>query len=304
MARKSATKAVEHDNVDDESLTHATTALVSVSGNATQVAEMIGYDLSYDRDRIVQETQFYMSASAEAMLEAGKRLILLKEHEAHGDFIEIIEGRLGMASRTARLMMQAAVRYLSPALTSNRQALAVLGKTKMFELMVLGDDEIEELAEGGTVAGLQLDDIERMTSRELKAALRELRENSVAKDSILAAKGKKIDALETALQRKKASTPAEEWLWAPHRRSLLDACESMATFAQTELRKALLDIQTEAETQNGLPEDIESLQSNALASVMQTLVELQKDFNLSSDLESIAVPPWMADFKPTDKKSN
>lgn len=301
MGRKSEPAAIKHDNVSGDALDQGVTALVNISGNAAQVAEMMGYDLAYNRDRVVQEARFYMGASAEAMLEAGKRLILLKENEPHGDFIEIVEEKLGMAARTARLMMQAAVRYMSPALGSNRQALAVLGKTKMFELMVLGDDEIAELAEGGTVAGMQLDDIERMTSRELKAAIRDLREDSTAKDSILAAKSKKIDSLETALQRKKSETPAEEWIWAPSRRALLDSCESLANFAQSELRRALVDIQNQAEAEGGMPEDIDALQGQALSSVMQTLVELQKDFRLSIDLESIAVPPWMADFQPADK---
>jgi hypothetical protein len=303
MGRKNALEVIQHDNVDDAALDKSMASLVNVSGNSALVSEMMDYDLAYNRDRVVQEARFYMSASAEAMLEAGKRLILLKENEPHGDFIEIVEEKLGMAARTARLMMQAAVRYMSPALGSNRQALAVLGKTKMFELMVLGDDEIAELAEGGTIAGMKLDDIERMTSRELKAAIRDLRQDSVAKDSILAAKSKKIDSLETALQRKKSETPAEEWTWAPSRRALLDSCESLSNFAQSELRRALVDIQAQAEIEGSLPEDIEALQGLALSSVMQTLVELQKDFRLNIDLEAIVVPPWMAEFKSSDKNS-
>lgn len=301
MARKAATPMTIENNVDTDGLEQAATALSVVSQNAVVVAEMVGYELPYNKDRIVQETYFYMVQASETMLEAGKRLILLKENEPHGEFMEIVEEKLGLTRSTAQRMMQAAAKYLTNPKLANYPALGNLGKTKMFELMVLDDDEIVELAEGGTVAGMQLDDIERMTSRELKAAMRDLREDSTAKDSILAAKSKKIDSLETALQRKKSETPAEEWTWAPARRALLDSCESLANFAQSELRRALVDIQNQAETEGGLPEDIDALQGQALSSVMQTLVELQKDFRLSIDLESIAVPPWMADFQPADK---
>ena len=51
---------------------------------ANEVAE-------YDRNRIVGECRFYMSQSAEAMLEAGKRLLEIRQNEEHGDFLNIVE---------------------------------------------------------------------------------------------------------------------------------------------------------------------------------------------------------------------
>ncbi|MFU4942462.1 DUF3102 domain-containing protein, partial [Pseudomonas aeruginosa] len=99
-------------------------------------------------------------------------LIVLKEHEPHGEFTQIVTEQLGLAERTARQMMQAAIKYLSPALESKRQTFAVLGKSKLFELLAEDDDDLVALADGGTVAGLDLDDIERMSCRELRKALR------------------------------------------------------------------------------------------------------------------------------------
>ncbi len=57
--------------------------------------------------------------------------------------------------------------------------------------MVLDDEELDALADGGTVAGATLDDIDRMTSRELKAALREARETNAAQQQVLAGKDEK-----------------------------------------------------------------------------------------------------------------
>ncbi len=118
--------------------------------NALIVAQF-GDGVPYERVRVVTEAKFFMAQSAEAMLEAGKRLILIKEHEPHGEFVEIVENQLGIAARTARLMMQSAIKYLSPKLESKRQALAVLGKTKLFELITEDDDDIAELADGGAI---------------------------------------------------------------------------------------------------------------------------------------------------------
>jgi hypothetical protein len=68
--------------------------------------QQFGDGLPYERDRIVHETRFYMAQSAEAMLEAGKRLVILKENEPHGDFINILENDLGLEPRVARRMLK------------------------------------------------------------------------------------------------------------------------------------------------------------------------------------------------------
>ncbi len=56
--------------------------------------------------------------------------------------------------------------------------------------MTEDDEDLVELADGGTIAGMSLDDIDRMTSRELKAALREARETNAAQQRVLADKTK------------------------------------------------------------------------------------------------------------------
>lgn len=184
-------------------------SLNAMTQHRMEIMQQFGDGLPYERDRIVHETKFYMAQSAETMLEAGKRLIILKECEPHGDFTQIITEQLGLAERTARLVMQAAVKYCSPELESKRQALAVLGKTKLFELMTEDDESLVELADGGTIAGMSLDDIDRMTSRELKAALREARETNAAQQRVLADKNEKIDSLSTRLEKKSRIQPPE-----------------------------------------------------------------------------------------------
>lgn len=194
MARKPTTlQAIDPiDGIVPDSLN---VELNEIAQHRMAIMEQFGEGLPYDRNRIVHETRFYMAQSAEAMLEAGKRLVILKENEAHGDFIEIVESQLSLPKRTAQIMMQASLKYLSPKLESKAQALALLGKTKLFELMTESDEELADLADGGTIADMTLDDIDRMTTRELRKALRESKEDLAASRKLNAEKSQEINEL-------------------------------------------------------------------------------------------------------------
>ncbi|EAV6568919.1 TPA: DUF3102 domain-containing protein [Salmonella enterica subsp. enterica serovar Panama] len=202
------TKLQQVELVEDAPLTDGlSVSLNAMTEHRIEIMQQFGDGLPYERDRIVHETRFYMAQSAEAMLEAGKRLVILKENEPHGDFIDIVESQLSLSKRTAQVMMQASLKYLSPKLEPKAQALALLGKTKLFELMTEDDEDLVELADGGTIAGMSLDDIDRMTSRELKASLREARETNAAQQRVLADKNEKIDTLSTKLEKKSRIQP-------------------------------------------------------------------------------------------------
>jgi hypothetical protein len=104
-------------------------------------------------------------------------------------------------------MMQASAKYMTPALQDKLPKLLALPQTKLFELMVEDDDELAALGEGGTVAGLTLDDIDRMSVRELRAALREKDADLEAKDELLAEKNRKLDSL----TKKKRGGDLADW---------------------------------------------------------------------------------------------
>lgn len=202
------TKLQPVELVEDAPLTDGLSiSLNTMTEHRLEIMQQFGEGLPYERDRIVHETRFYMAQSAEAMLEAGKRLIILKENEPHGEFVEIVREHLGIEPRIAQKMAQAALKFLSPALESKAKALSHLGRTKLYELMLEDDEDLVELADGGTVAGMTLDDIDRMTSRELKAALREARETNAAQQRVLADKNEKIDTLSTKLEKKSRIQP-------------------------------------------------------------------------------------------------
>ncbi|HCO8543016.1 TPA: DUF3102 domain-containing protein [Escherichia coli] len=271
--------------------------LNAMAEHRLEIMQQFGEGLPYERDRIVHETKFYMAQSAEAMLEAGKRLIILKECEPHGDFTQIITEQLGLAERTARLVMQAAVKYCSPELESKRQALAVLGKTKLFELMTEDDGDLVELADGGTIAGMSLDDIDRMTSRELKAALREARETNAAQQRVLADKNEKIDTLSTKLEKKSRIQPPKPDEEVKKLRAEVTALSTEAESAITvRLFSAFETLSAYcAENQIDTPKDF---MAGLVCELESAARNLRSTFDLPDEPTGNAPPSWLTDPIP------
>ncbi len=85
-----------------------------------------------------------------------------------------------------------------------------LGKSKLLELLVEEDVTLVGLADGEEVNGMTLDDVDRMTVRELRLALRENREQITAKDKVLGDKNAKIDELAEKLEKAKKKGSLKE----------------------------------------------------------------------------------------------
>ena len=98
--------------------------------------------------------------------------------------------------------MRATQRFATPQMQKAAPKLMDLGKSKLLELLVEEDVTLVGLAEGGEVNGMTLDDVDRMTVRELRVALRESRETAEAKDKVIADKNKKVDELAEKLSKK------------------------------------------------------------------------------------------------------
>jgi hypothetical protein len=72
---------------------------------------------------------------------------------------------------------------------------AIGSQSKLIEMLVLDDDEVKELSEEGSTLGITIDDISRMSIKELRAALRFARDDLEAKDHLVKVKNEKIDKL-------------------------------------------------------------------------------------------------------------
>lgn len=292
------TKSQPVELVEDAPLTDGLSVnLNAMSEHRLEIMQQFGDGLPYERDRIVHETRFYMAQSAEAMLEAGKRLVILKENEPHGDFIDIVESQLSLSKRTAQVMMQASLKYLSPKLEPKAQALALLGKTKLFELMTEDDEDLAELADGGTIAGMSLDDIDRMTSRELKAALREARETNAAQQRVLADKNEKIDSLSTKLEKKSRIQPPKPDEEVKKLRAEVTALAVEAESAiAVRLSSAFETLCAYcAENMIDIPRDF---MAGLVCQLESTACSLRSTFDLPDEPTGNAAPSWLTDPMP------
>ena len=182
-------------------------APAELSIHSATVMEKFSNGEAYNEAIWIERGRFAVRQTMEGMFELGRALIVIKEHTPHGRFTEIIGTEFGLHEREARRLMNATLRFIDPKMKSVQSKLITIGKSKLLELLVEEDDTLIELADGGDINGHTLDDIDRMTRNELRAALREARETAEAKDKVIADKNKKVDELAEKLAKKGTKEP-------------------------------------------------------------------------------------------------
>ena len=223
--------------LDDPKIEGALTELRRTGETAQALAAQLGYPGALTIDALEDRIRIGQRRTIEAVMELGASLMLLREITPHGEFEDRCSA-FGIDPRMARRLMSATLKF------SNRVSKPVLeaagSQTKLLELVVLDEDEIEALGKGESVRGVQLDDIETMSVRELRAALREANAEADATKKVLAEKNAKLDAERAKLKRIKAATPDQvlkemvseaglikHEIWAALRAKLLPACEAL-----------------------------------------------------------------------------
>ncbi|MCY3189726.1 DUF3102 domain-containing protein, partial [Acinetobacter baumannii] len=136
--------------------------------------------------------------TVEAVMELGKRLLILKEITPHGEFNKRVE-MLNFTPRMAQKFMSAVLKFSK---TNSSSLLQKAGnQTKLLELVTLDDDEIQVIEQGGSIGEVSLDSIETMSVRELKDELRKIKADKEAGDLLLQKKDQKINELDAKLTK-------------------------------------------------------------------------------------------------------
>lgn len=278
------------DALNRAALAEDNAALTQVAQISAAIADAYGDGLPYDRLRLVNEAKFYAGQAATAMLELGKRLVQIKENEPHGDFIAIVEERLGIKRTAAFQLMKAAVKFSAPQLANNAHSPALLSleRSKLFELMGEADEDLEELMEGGTLAGATLDDMQGMTVRELRAALKKERDERAkgekAKQKVIDGKENKISALEEQLARRESAEPSELELYQ------LDKVRDASLAAEMALRQLVGELATVLESPS--TELAATAARQAAEYVAQLFAGLLQERDVPVQFEEIVQPEW------------
>ncbi len=152
----------------------------------------------------MQRARSAINDTGRAFAILGANLRLMKAHHNHGEFEEILS-QLNVSERTARYAMSASRKF------PNLQALADFPRATQIALTVLDDEQASELDETGELEGVgTLDDIKKMTYRELQSALREekkkRKEEREAQEAAISQKEKKLNELEQELRYRQPPT--------------------------------------------------------------------------------------------------
>lgn len=193
---------------DAQALTTLSIADQQQNARVRAVALRVGYQLpadSTDPDLIQRDIAANMRRSVEACLEVGRGLLALKEACGHGNFNARLDV-LGIDIHVASRFMSAANKF-SKLPTSANLTKAIGNQSKLFEMLVLDDEQIEELTLEGQTGELKLDDVATMSVKELRTKLREAKQDKEAMQRRLDDQNTKIGELVTV---KLAVSPWDE----------------------------------------------------------------------------------------------
>lgn len=178
--------------------------------HSVMVMEQWGNGETYNEATWIERGRHAVRQTLEGMFELGRALIVLKEHTEYGRFESIVKEQFGLGKAETSRLMNATKRFATPQMQKAAPKLMDLGKSKLLELLVEEDVTLVGLADGEEVNGMTLDDVDRMTVRELRIALRENREQMQAKDKVLGDKNAKIDELAEKLEKAKKKGSLKE----------------------------------------------------------------------------------------------
>jgi hypothetical protein len=253
--------------------------------NALVVAQQVGYDGPLTVGGVEDGIRFYQRRTVDACIELGKRLLVLKELTPHGEFQSRIE-LLGIGYQSAKKFMAATLKFSKG--YSNTLLKAAGTQTKMLELLVLDDGEIEALETGETVRGVTLDRIETMSVSELKKALRDAKATADAKDEVIQQKtqelNKKAEELALLENRRRGLSPSDVALEL--RNNVQAVAADIKVDVMTRLRGALKVL-------HELDGDHQTFCAGCLVEIGRELAILRADYNLPAAVSEDLMPEWL-----------
>jgi len=258
------------------------------SSECALVIQEYGDGLPFDEMQYQQKVGYHMRRSAEELYDACRALLVTRVHLDNGRWGEFLK-RVGLEDRLARRMIQTARKFKSPETKPLLQAAA--NKSKVFELLVLDDEELVKVAQGSPDAPVTLDEIDRMPTSELRKALRESRADHGADRKVLEAKNKTLDKLQAEVEKLKSAGVPEKIKVNHDERHLIaelngDLLESKI------ISKRIVDglsrlIDIDREHRHTMAKTIRELHAN--------LVSLAAEFGQDLDAENPEIPVWAQD---------
>lgn len=281
MANKKVITLPAHPEVDEEKFTGALVDMRNETTAAHSRTVALARDLAYSGELTIgaleDNIRFWQRRTVEACLELGKNLLLLKEATPHGQFGARLE-MLGIAYHSANRFMNAALKT-SKSCKLQDLAKHVKQQTLFLELVTQDDDVIERIAE--------IDDVDRMSTSELKKALRDAKAEMKAKDERLAVRAETITKLQEQVETIRTQTP-DERVADLHRQFGKVTADTLGV-VRGQLRSGLKVL---AEDAGGATHSL--VMAGAIAAMISELTALRDEFGLP-DLVGQEVLEWIKD---------
>lgn len=263
------------------------------AAHSVMVMEQWGNGEMYNEERWIERGRHAVRQTLEGMFELGRTLIILKEHTEHGRFRDIVAKEFGIGRNETARLMAATQRFATPQMQKALPKLMDLGKSKLLELLVEEDVTLVGLADGEEVNGMTLDDVDRMTVRELRVALRENREQLAAKDKVLGDKNAKIDELAEKLEKSKKKSTVKE----PEPADVASELHMMVGSKEVAIRSQVVQL-GELFEQMAAHEAAHGLSHRAkmvgvINQIMMDLNRLRDVYNLPSEIPDDDIPEWL-----------
>ena len=247
----------------------------------------------YDEKVMIERGRFAVRQTLEGMFELGRVLIIIKEHTDHGRFTDIIAENFGLHQREAQRLMNATQRFATPAMQKAQPKLMDLGKSKLLELLTEEDDDLIDLADGGSINGVILDDVDRMTVRELRAALKDSREDLEAARKVSASKQEAIDELNHKLEKtRKKLADADPEKIGEELHATLNAAQTGVRSALTQIQPVLVQLIEHGQA-NGV--DHAPTMVGCLNQIIRDCEYLRETYGLPREAPTDATPAWLKD---------
>lgn len=183
--------------------------LATVAENIHKADAIFSFLGEYTFEGEVVSIRNDLATSANCILSAGCRLLRLKEHEGHGRFGKALE-ELGLGRGTANRLMNTAMKFVSDTGSVKYPRLMQQSVSKIYELAFLDDDDLKDLDEGKPVAEIDVDEVDRMTVRELRKKIREAKKEREALENVIKSKSEKLDELEKEIALKEQTSADDD----------------------------------------------------------------------------------------------
>jgi hypothetical protein len=286
--------------VNGEALLSASRALSAVSADALALQQQFGLE-SLDPDHLEREIALWMDHTGRTLFMIGARLLALRTITPHGEWLPRL-ARLGMAPRTAQKMMGAALKCVDQQ-GRLRDKLTQLSRSKVLELITLDDAQLDELETTGRIAqlALEFDDIDKLSTTELRAKVRDLQGEVDAKARRLRSKVDEVEALKERIERPFKPSPDSEARTAEEQ-GLLNQMRDCVVAAETALMQ-LAPLAARIFEDGTFGEGAEGVARDSLVYLAQRTAAILQDSGTGVQFDELVVPAWIKQAKAKGKKA-